>query len=87
MRKILDSDGSSIVFSNAFDASSVKDLKGGKITTLYFPSIGERLSLLIISLISSTPKVYKFSDSTILISGCSSILSLSKAMRLANFFA
>ena len=58
-----------MVFNNAFDASSVKDLRGGKITTLYLPSSGERLSLLIISLMSSTPKVYKFSDSTTLISG------------------
>ena len=31
---MLDSDGSSMVFNNAFDASSVKDLRGGKITTL-----------------------------------------------------
>ena len=53
--KILLLEGSSIVLSNAFDASSVNDFTGGKITTLYLPSIGERLSLLITSLISSTP--------------------------------
>ena len=64
-------EGSSIVLSNAFDASSVNDFTGGKITTLYLPSIGERLSLLITSLISSTPKVFRFSESIILISGCS----------------
>ena len=33
--KILDSDGSSRVFNNAFDASSVRDLSGGKINILY----------------------------------------------------
>ena len=80
-------DGSSIVFNSAFDASSVKDFSGGNMTTLYLPSIGERLSCVITVLISSTPNVRRLSDSTIFISGWASIDSLLNAIRPANFFA
>jgi len=48
---------------------SVKDFRGGNMTTLYLPSIGERLSCVITVLISSTPSVRRLSDSTIFISG------------------
>jgi hypothetical protein len=67
--KMLDSEGSSNVFSNAFDASSVRDFTGGNITILYLPSTGTNPSFSIIFLISSTPKVFKFSEETIFISG------------------
>merc|ERR1711991_398212 len=80
-------DGSSMVFKSAFDASSVKDFRGGKMTTLYLPSIGERLSCVITVLISSTPNVRRLSDSTIFISGWATIDSSLNAIRPANFFA
>ena len=67
--KILELDGSSSVFSSAFEASSVNDLYGGKIITLYFPAIGDRLSLFNTSLTSSIPIVFIFSDSITLMSG------------------
>ena len=76
-----------MVFNSAFDASSVKDFSGGNMTTLYLPSIGERLSCVITVLISSTPNVRRLSDSTIFISGWASIDSSLNAIRPANFFA
>ena len=68
--KILEFEGSSIVFKSAFEASSVRDLKGGIITILYLPSIGTKESFPITSRISSIPIVFKFSDFINLMSGC-----------------
>jgi hypothetical protein len=82
--KILDSDGSSKVFSNAFDASSVSDLYGGKMMILYFPETGDKLSLFNISLTFSIPIVFIFSDSITLTSGCSNVDSCERLVIEAN---
>ena len=85
--KMLDSEGSSNVFNNAFDASSVRDFTGGNITILYFPSTGTKPSFSMIFRISSTPRVFKFSDATTFISGCSISSSESNKTFEPNIFA
>ena len=85
--KILDSEGSSNVFNNAFEASSVRDFTGGNITILYLPSIGTKPSFSMTFLISSTPRVFKFSENTTLMSGCYLSSSVSNKILEPNIFA